>query len=303
MSAIGAAALALATLVQSAAVDEGRRALEAGELVSAERLFREAAAANPSDARAHYYLGVALSRQDRIDEAVSALERARALSSRPNPSILFELGSALSRAMRWNEAEKALTEATALVPDEPAMRLQLGWVYYSKLEGEKAKAEFARVIEKAPSARAWLYLGLTEVGLGEYESAAASLHEAIRLDSALLEAHLALGKILNRAGKGEEAEASLSRALEIDPDAAEAHFQLGLIALRSGEIERASLRFDAATASDSEHLQAWYNRALVARRLGREEEAEAAWKRVEELRAAGAADPDPLRRTRTRNRP
>jgi tetratricopeptide (TPR) repeat protein len=193
-----------------------------------------------------------------------------------------------------------LKQATELVPTEPAMRLQLGWVYYSSLEGEKARAEFERVIETSPSAMAFLYLGLTEIGLGRNEPAVVALREAIRLDPGLLDAHVALGKVLARAGRDEVAVTVLSRALEIDGSSAEAHFQLGLIALRRGNLDSASGSFQAAIDADPEHLQAWYNRALVAERLGRGEEARAAWARVAELRASGAEDPEAKRRTRAR---
>jgi tetratricopeptide (TPR) repeat protein len=156
------------------------------------------------------------------------------------------------------------------------MRLQLGWVYYSKLEGEKARAEFERVITTSPSAMAFLYLGLTEIGLGRNEPAVEALREAIRLNPKLQEAHVALGKVLARAGRDQEASPILVRALEIDRSNAEAHFQLGLIALRRGELDAASRSFEAAIDADPEHLQAWYNRALVAEGR-RSEEARTCW--------------------------
>jgi len=280
--------------------EQGRRFLEERNLEAAEKAFRELRAESPQDSRASYYLGIALARQDRTGEAIEALESARRLAKRPNPSVLYELGTAFSKLERWREAEEVLKQATELVPLEPAMRLQLGWVYYSNLEGEKARAEFERVIETSPSAMAFLYLGLTEIGLGSNERAVAALREAIRLDSGLLDAHVALGKVLARAGSDEEAIPPLTRALEIDERSAESHFQLGLIALRRGDLDSAGRSFDGAIEHDPEHLQAWYNQALVAERLGREDAARLAWARVAELRASGAEDSEAKRRTRSR---
>jgi tetratricopeptide (TPR) repeat protein len=279
--------IAALALVQdpSALLAEGTRYLEEWNLRQAERVFRELAARNPEDSRASYYLGVALARQERTGEAIEAFESARRHGTRPNPSVLFELGKALSKLERWREAREVLEQAVALVPNEPSIRLQLGWVYYSNVEGEKARTEFEKVIAAAPSARAFLYLGLAEVALGRVDPAVAALREAIERDSDLLEAPLALGKVLARAGRDEEATNALGRALQIDRGNAEAHFQLGLIALRREELEAASRSFDAAIEADPDHLQAWYNRALLAERLGREGEARAAWTRVEELRA------------------
>ncbi len=296
-------ALLAALLLQEAMslLDRGRRFLEEGNLPAAETVLRELVSESPEDSRASYYLGVVLLRQGRTEEAIAALESARRFASRPNPSVLYELGSAFSKLERWREAEEVLIEAAALAPSEVAIRLQLGWVYYSKLEGDKARAEFERAIETAPSATAFLYLGLTEIGLGRNEPAVDALREAIRLEPALLEAHVALGKVLARAGRDEEALPLLTQALEIDGRNAEAHFQLGLIALRRGALDSASRSFAAAIEADPEHLQGWYNRALVAERLGQGEEAIAAWARVEHLRASGP-DPEAKRRPRARNR-
>ncbi len=289
-------------LVQEAAglLDQGRRFLDEQNPEAAESVFRDLVARTPEDPRASYYLGIALARQDRTEEAIEALEDARRYTSRPNPSVLFELGTALSRLERYPEALRVLQQATELAPQETAFRLQLGWVYYSALEGEKARAEFERVIAAAPSAKAFLYLGLTEIGLGRNAPAVEALREAIRRDPGLLEAHVALGKVLSRAGRDEEAVPVLRRALEIDPASAESHFQLGLIALRRGELESAARSLEAAIAADSGHLQAWYNRALVAERLGHTEEARRSWARVAELRASGAEDPKAKKRTRAR---
>jgi tetratricopeptide (TPR) repeat protein len=284
-------------------LDEGRRHLENQNFAEAERVFREALSKNPRDARASYYLGIALARQDRTEEAIEALETSRRGADRPNPSVLFELGTALSRLERYPEALRVLKEATELAPSETTFRLQLGWVYYSTLEGEKARGEFERVIAAAPSARAFLYLGLTEVGLGRNDPAVDAFREAIRIDPAILEAHVALGKVLARAGRDAEAIPVLNRALEIDPESAESHFQLGLVALRRGELETAARSFEAAIKADSEHLQAWYNRAMVSERLGDGEGARRSWARVAELRAGGAEDPEARdAKTRTRAR-
>ena len=283
-------------------LDQGMRFLEERNLAAAENVFRDLVSQSPEDSRANYYLGVTLSRQDRTEEAIVALENARRFAKRPNPSILYELGTAFSKLERWREAEEVLRQATELAPTEGVMRLQLGWVYYSKLEGEMARAEFERAIETSPSAMAFMYLGLTEIGLGRNEPAVEALRESIRLEPGLLEAHVALGKVLARAGRDEDATPVLARALEIDGSNAEAHFQLGLIALRRGELDSASRSFEAAIDADPEHLQAWYNRALVSERLGHGEEARACWARVAELRASGAEDPEAKRRMRARTK-
>jgi tetratricopeptide (TPR) repeat protein len=190
-----------------------------------------------------------------------------------------------------------LKEATELVPTESAMRLQLGWVYYSNLEGEKARVEFEKAIATSPSAMAFLYLGLTEIGLGGNEPAIAALREAIRLDPGLLDANVALGKVL--AARAARRGSVLARHSD-RWEQRRSSFPARPHRLRRGHLDSASGSFAAALEADPEHLQAWYNRALVAERLGRDDEARAAWARVAELRASGAEDPEAKRRTRPR---
>ncbi len=296
-------ALAVLFFLQESLLDQGRRFLEERNPAAAEKVFRELAARDPDDSRASYYLGIALARQDRNEEAIEPLENARRAAKRPNASVLYELGTALGKLERWREAEEFLRQATELAPAEALFRLQLGWAYYSMLEGEKARTEFERVIASAPSAMAYFYLGLTDIGLGESEAAVEALRAAVRMDPGLAEARVALGKVLARAGRDEEAEPVLLRALELPGIHAEAHFQLGLIAIRRGELDSALRSFEAAVDSDPGHLQAWYNRALALERLGRGDEARAAWARVAELRASGAEDPEASsRRMRARTR-
>ena len=108
----------------------------------------EAVELGPQESRGHYYLGLTLLRLGRRQDAIAELERSRDLDGRPNPSVLHELGTAYLQAERLNDAERTLKQAVALAPRLVRLRLQLGWVYYKKVEGEKAAAEFRALLSK-----------------------------------------------------------------------------------------------------------------------------------------------------------
>lgn len=57
-------------------VFRGQRALESGDLSAAESLLRQAVSRDPDSAEAHFYLGVALSAQERVTEAIHAYQNA-----------------------------------------------------------------------------------------------------------------------------------------------------------------------------------------------------------------------------------
>jgi Flp pilus assembly protein TadD len=282
------AALLLLLLISEAPrlLKEGRGLLDQSRYREAEEVLRRAAALDASDPAIHYHLGLALLRQGKSEEAVSSLEKARALSPAPHPGVLYELGTAYLRTDRLEPAEEALSSAVALAPREARFRLQLGWVHYQKIEGERAEAEFRRAIELDPSGLGYFYLGLAQSALGRLEPALGSYRKAIELAPGLLEAHLALGKTLVQTGRPEEAEPVLRRALKLDARAAEAHNQLGLLALGRGELKAAAREFEAALAADGTHQAASYNLALAYERLGETEKARAARARFEALAAA-----------------
>ena len=280
-------AVALAPLQDYATLlEQGRGYLARRELIAAEKVFREAVELGPQESRGHYYLGLTLLRLGRRQDAIAELERSRDLDGRPNPSVLHELGTAYLQAERLNDAERTLKQAVALAPRLVRLRLQLGWVYYKKVEGEKAAAEFERASELAPQhGVAHLYLGLAQAALGDIESAGASFRRASELQPDRIEAHLGLARTLAQSGHEKEAKDSLEEALRLDPSAAEPHNQLGLLVLRSGEAERAARHFEAALDAEPGHLQACYNLWLVYERLGEKERAQELRARFEKLKA------------------
>ena len=266
-------------------IELGRAALQENRLPDAEAYFRRAVDSDRSLSDAHYFLGLTLLRQGQPKDAATALERARDLSARPNPSILFELGKAYARLERPVEAERALVQAATLAPERDLVHLELGWLHYKRLEGEKAEAEFREALKRKESGAARFYLGLAETALGKLDAAARSFRRALVLEPANVEAAVALGKTLVRLHREAEAEAVLNGAISLDPRSAEANYQLGLLALGRGQLAAARDGFERAAASDPGHHGACYNLVLVYERLGEKVEAEKARARFESLAA------------------
>jgi rhomboid protease GluP len=69
-------AMAVQRQSASALILRGQRALEGGNLATAESFLREAVARDPDSAEAYFYLGVVLSTQDQMSEAARAYEDA-----------------------------------------------------------------------------------------------------------------------------------------------------------------------------------------------------------------------------------
>jgi tetratricopeptide (TPR) repeat protein len=112
----------------------------------AEQELRLAIQQNPNDAEAHYYLGAYLVQQNRLDEAISLLERARDL----NPGLwgsYFYLGKARLQKNQAKEAIPLLETAASMNPDEAAIYYDLGRALSKCGRDAEARTAMARVRE------------------------------------------------------------------------------------------------------------------------------------------------------------
>ncbi|MDE2971890.1 MAG: tetratricopeptide repeat protein [Acidobacteriota bacterium] len=303
VSLLLSAALGFGAQDPEALLRSGQRWLDAGNARAAVESFRRLAAAAP-DSRSHYYLGVALLRDDRPEEAVAALRRAQSLAETPNPALTLSLGTALLRTGASQEAIEVLTEGARHFPRAAPILVQLGYAHYTRLEGEMARAALRRARAAAPNnAQAPFYLGLAEAALGALEPAAEAFGEAVVLDPGNFEAQVALGRTLAQLGRPERAREAYQAALATAPGLPAALVGLGRLELEAGRPEGAAASFEAALAADPRHRQALYNLAAALALLGRTEEAAAVRRRFAEAAAAGEEAGRSLSRTRSKARP
>ena len=141
-------AFGLASQTSSDLVARGAAALARQDYSAALTAFDAAAKADPSDAEAAFFQGVALNRLGRHAEALARLERA-AKGPSPHADLAFETGWALLGLDRWREAIAQLERHEKAQP------------------GRGQTSEF---------------LGRAHLGLGEYDKAEAELKEATRRD-------------------------------------------------------------------------------------------------------------------------
>jgi len=105
-----------------------------------------AVAQDPEDAEALYFLGAALLQEDRVDEAISRLNRAREL----NPAWwgnYFYLAKAEIQSKQPAQAVPLLEKAAAFNPGESAIFYQLGRTLSALGKTEAAQHAFDRVRE------------------------------------------------------------------------------------------------------------------------------------------------------------
>ena len=136
------------------------------DLDNAERLYREALAADPDQPLALHYLGVALYQRGRIDDAMPLLDRA-----------------------------------VALVPNEPEFHNNRGLALAARLRDELAVAAYQRALALQPRhAGAWSNLGLALQALGNITGAIEALRHALAITPDHPQTHWNLGLALLVSG-------------------------------------------------------------------------------------------------------
>ncbi len=188
--------------------------LKADDFAGAERQCRKALELNPKNALAHGTLGVALARQEKLDEAIRHFSQAISLE----PGYFdahYSLGQALAHTNKPNEAIRHFLEVLRYKPDH---------------------------------AEAHGYIGSIMFAGGKFKEAAVYLSEAIRLDPNYADAHYNMGQVMYRQGQLDAAIGHLSQAVKLKPDDAQAHYQLALASAQQKQTGQAFRHYSQAVS-------------------------------------------------------
>jgi len=112
-------------------------------------IWAEVIKIEPSNAEGHYNLGVALTKQEKYEEALPHLEKSIYL----NPYFIkgyYAIGNTLVTLGRPEEAKENYLKALEINPDDAEIRHNLGVVYSQTGQTEKAIEELEKAIDLEP---------------------------------------------------------------------------------------------------------------------------------------------------------
>lgn len=175
-----------------------------------------------------------------------------ALATAPRVSELHHnLGVLLSRQQRIDEAIPHLREAVRYKPDFALAHQNLGLALMKKGDREGALQSFENALAwRSDLVESHTSLGSLRLERGELAAAAGHLGEAARLTPQDALAQGNYGALLLRMGKTAEAVAPLRRAADLAPQDAVGHYNLGLALARQGSTREAIERYDLALRLD-----------------------------------------------------
>jgi tetratricopeptide (TPR) repeat protein len=202
-----------------------------GRLDTAEARYREGLAANAGDALSiEAGLAHLEFRQGRVEAAAqrfSGLIDAYNAGRARSVEDLVAVARACEHLGRENpqlfhDAVRAYDEAIALDPGDPAPRLYLGRLFLDKYNGPEAVGLISEALQLDP---AWAEAHLAEAERLLFEGTPevlARIDRALESNPALAGAHVLRARVLLTAGNREAAAAAARRALDVDPTSLEA---------------------------------------------------------------------------------
>ncbi len=235
-----------------------------GDLVQAEKTYRQIISTIPDHAGSIHNLGLVLYQRGNAEEAITMYQRALAIA--PNYDEAYNnLGVALEGQGRLSEASNAYQQALRVNPDYAIAHNNLGDVLRKQGRLQEAENAYRHALRLEPRfAVAHDNLGKALYQQGCLQEAENAYREALRLEPRYAVAHLNLGNVLGEQGHIREAEHAYRQALRLQPDYARAYNNLGNILADQGRSHEAEEAFREALRLQPDYAEAYGN--LVTRR-------------------------------------
>lgn len=224
-------------------------ALSDGRIPQAVRRFQEAAELNPGYAPVQLRLGQCWYEQNRLAQAVPALEAAAKVPE-IRGGALYLLGQIDLQERRYEKAIKRFEQILATDPEAHQVHYPLARAYraagdeprsrkHLALQGRRApRVEDPLVLELAAlkkGARPLYQRAMEEVESGDYSAAVETFHEGLEKDPDNLNARISLARAQYLAGQRDDSQGVLEAVSVRDPKRLLAQFLLGVLRDAGGD--------------------------------------------------------------------
>lgn len=262
------------------AVEDAMRALDAGRVAEAVKLFPKAIALNPenallhcnysaalfatgrydraeaaaiqatrldrADANAWNNLGISQQAQGRLSDAISAYQQAVSCNS-SHRDARINLALAAEEVGDIRSAGRLLADLVVQAADDPTAHFELGRILLEGRHPQEALPYLQRASSLAPLDSGYLNaLGVALKQLGRPEEAANSYRAAIKSSKDFALAHINLACVCNELGHLDEAVQAGREAVRLAPESIEAINNLASALRSQGDVESAATLFARA---------------------------------------------------------
>lgn len=169
-------------------------------------------------------------------------EAQKAIELKPNDAEAYYILWTVAGA---EPDSKYIKKAIELNPNLSIAFNDLGYIYYTKGNYDKAIDNLNRAIELNPELiQAHVNLGLTRAAERKLQEAEGEFKTAIKLNPDYLLGHYNLGIVLANQGKYDEATSEFEKAIEINPDFPEPHIALAFAYESKGDNDEAVKQYN-----------------------------------------------------------
>ncbi len=236
-------------------------------------LFKHTLEVTVNNYHVHNNLGVALARQDKMQEAMA--HYAEALRIHPGlAQVKNNIGGVLFREGKIEEAITQYAEALRIAPDYADAHSNLGVALVREGKIQEAIVHYEEALRIKPDyAEVHNKLGFALARQGKIQEAIAHYEEALRIKPDYVDAFANLGVALVEQGKKPEEIVDLAEALGIKIDYADLLNELGVALARQGKNQEAISIFNEALRIKSDRADVHNNLGIALARQGKNEEA------------------------------
>ena len=196
--------------------------------------------------------------------------------------LLAVLGFAriVIRNRDWRNDETYYHVTLAAVPEAASLRLNLGAVYWNRMQPAAAEREWKEALKTSPdSAQLLSNLGLVYADKKQYPEAIEYFQRSMLLRPNYTDAHLNLGRVYDAMGNETGAELQLRAAVALAPLSTQTRNELGNLYLTHGRLSEAEIQF-LASAANIANAAAFDGLGEIAARQGHRDLAEADYRRA-----------------------
>lgn len=232
MRRIIVAALLLAGCYQerNKSIEMMNRGVEAGRQKLYDTAIKELKSAvqiDPTNAAAHYNMGIIYKDQKKWADASSAFAEALKYDQ-GNQALHYELGSALFEQKKIDEAKKEFESALKIDPKLYKAHYRLGVALQAEEKFREADAEYRKAIETNPRfVQPYLKLGNMYLDNDYDKEAAQVFQNGILANENEGEAHQGLAEALQKQKQYDEAVKEFKRAVELNPELYLSYYNVG----------------------------------------------------------------------------
>ncbi|MGH9720796.1 MAG: tetratricopeptide repeat protein [Bryobacteraceae bacterium] len=277
------AILMLSPLAWGQALEQGKRAFDAGNYAEAARLFEKA---HQETRRCDilFFLGLARYRMAQIDPALIAFQAAAKCDPKLVPAHLALAEAYLERRNEGGAIE-ALLQVLSVEPGNKDALRGTASIYLRNQLNEKALPLLEKLITvESKDLQARVDLGAAYAATGDRDKAEEQFQESLRLKPDHPSALMGLGNLYLKKGEEERAIALLQKTIAIVPGAFEPRFLLGSAYNRLGRYEEAISELQRALRLGGEDsAEIYYHLARAYGGAGRQEDRRQALSRFAEL--------------------